>query len=111
MKMEQSSGCVQDALVSALYDHLMGDRPWDSALQQLMAHTNSAIAGLRISLNGARKHETLVECRADGAKAAFQEGFVLVQTKPETRQPVTLMIEQTCQLCASNFGSTRLRPF
>jgi len=57
MKMEQSSGCVQDALVSALYDHLMGDRPWDSALQQLMAHTNSAIASVRISLNGARKHE------------------------------------------------------
>jgi len=86
--MEQSSGYVPDALVSALYGHLMTDRPWDSALQQLMAHTNAAIAGLRICLNGARKHELLVECRTDGAEAALHEGLALVQAKLEMRQPV-----------------------
>ena len=46
MESEQIRACVPDALVSALYGHLMEDRPWDGVLRQLMAHTDSAVAGL-----------------------------------------------------------------
>jgi len=64
------AGYVPDALVSALYGHLLEDRPWDGALRQLMAHTDSVTASLRICLKGARQHEMIVECWLDGAEPA-----------------------------------------
>jgi len=91
MESEQIRACVPDALVSALYGHLMEDRPWDGVLRQLMAHTDSAVAGLRICLKGARQHEMLVECWAEDAatdRAEAQGGLAPLQAVLAMRQPV-----------------------
>ena len=88
--MEQISGYVPDELVSALYGHLLTDRPWDSPLRQIIAHTGSAVAGLRICLKGARQHEMLVECWADGADIERTElqGVLAPLPTLAMRQPV-----------------------